>query len=152
MSLDGFMGVNNSWGFSTGRIGGIETTGLRVNSPFVPYTVVPADASDTATLRSVLINPRTLLVFAPATSKDACIYDCVVFFFSFVVATQRRSWPPHSRGFLHHAQRRTTVGRTPLDEWSARRKNLHLKTDKHPCPGRDSNQQSQQASGRRPTT
>jgi len=26
-----------------------------------------------------------------------------------------------------------------------------LKTDKHPCPGWDSNPQSQQASGRRPT-
>jgi len=30
--------------------------------------------------------------------------------------------------FLDHTQRRTTVGRTPLDEWSARRRefNLHL--------------------------
>ena len=25
-------------------------------------------------------------------------------------------WPPHSLGFLDHTQRRTTVGRTPLDE------------------------------------
>jgi len=47
-------------------------------SPFVSYTVVPADASDSATLRSVLIKPRTLLVFAPATSKNACINNCVV--------------------------------------------------------------------------
>ena len=31
-------------------------------------------------------------------------------------ATQRGSWPPHSRGFLDHTQRRSTVGRTPLDE------------------------------------
>jgi len=35
-------------------------------------------------------------------------------------------WPtPHSRGFwwfLDHTQRHTTVGRTPLDEWSARRR------------------------------
>ena len=36
--------------------------------------------------------------------------------------------PPHSRGFLDHIQRRTTVGRTPLDEWSARRRNLYLTT------------------------
>ena len=42
--------------------------------------------------------------------------------------TQRGSWPPHSRGFLDHTQRRTTVGRTPLDEWSARRRDLYLKT------------------------
>ena len=62
---------------------------------------------------------------------------------------------PHSRVFLDHTQRRTTVGRTPLDEWSVRRRDLYLTThnthNKHPCPRRDSNPQSQQASGRRPT-
>jgi len=26
--------------------------------------------------------------------------------------------------FLDHTQRRSTVGRTPLDEWSARRRDL----------------------------
>jgi hypothetical protein len=30
--------------------------------------------------------------------------------------------------FLHHTQRRTTIGRTPLDEWSARRRDLYLTT------------------------
>jgi hypothetical protein len=30
--------------------------------------------------------------------------------------------------FLVHTQRRTTVGRTPLDEWSARRRDLYLTT------------------------
>jgi len=30
--------------------------------------------------------------------------------------------------FLDHTQRRTTVGRTPLDEWSARRRGLYLTT------------------------
>ena len=30
--------------------------------------------------------------------------------------------------FLDHTQRRTTVDRTPLDEWSARRRDLYLKT------------------------
>jgi len=34
--------------------------------------------------------------------------------------------PPHSRGFLDHTQRRTTVDKTPLDEWSARRRDLYL--------------------------
>ena len=57
--------------------------------------------------------------------------------------------------FLDHTQRRSTVGRTPLDEWSARRRHLYLKhttitTAKHPCPRWDSNQRSQQASGHRP--
>jgi hypothetical protein len=30
--------------------------------------------------------------------------------------------------FLDHAQRRSTVGRTPLDEWSARLRDLYLTT------------------------
>jgi hypothetical protein len=57
--------------------------------------------------------------------------------------------------FLNHTQRRTTFGRTPLDEWSARRTDLYLTThnihDRHPCPRRESNPQSQQVGGRRPT-
>jgi len=56
-------------------------------------------------------------------------------------------------GLLHHT-RHITVGRTPLDEWSARRRDLYLTTlttDKHPWPRWDSNPQSQQASGHRPT-
>ena len=41
---------------------------------------------------------------------------------------------------LDHTQRRATVGRTPLDEWSACRRDLYLITynthnDKHPTPG-----------------
>ena len=30
--------------------------------------------------------------------------------------------------FLDHTQRRSTIGRTPLDEWSARRRDLYLTT------------------------
>jgi hypothetical protein len=43
-------------------------------------------------------------------------------------AIQRASWSPHSWGFLDHTKRRTIVGRTPLDEWSARRRDLYLTT------------------------
>jgi len=57
--------------------------------------------------------------------------------------------------FPDHTQRRITVGRTPLDERSACRRDLYLTThnthDTHPCPRWDSNPKSQQASGRRPT-
>jgi hypothetical protein len=35
---------------------------------------------------------------------------------------------PSFTRFLDHTQRRTTVGRTPLDEWSARHKDLYLTT------------------------
>ena len=47
--------------------------------------------------------------------------------------------------FPYHTQRRITLGRTPLDEWSARRRDLYLTThvtlttERHPCPGWDSN-------------
>jgi len=51
-----------------------------------------------------------------------------IYFFFCGAATQRGSCPPHSRGFLDHTQRRITVGRTPLDEWSARRRDLYLTT------------------------
>jgi len=40
--------------------------------------------------------------------------------------------------FLDHTQRRTTVSKTPLYEWSARRRDLYLKThniqNRHPSP------------------
>jgi len=57
---------------------------------------------------------------------DASCISREVFFCD--AATQRGSWPPHSWGFLDHSERRTTVGRTPLDEWSARRRDLYLTT------------------------
>ena len=47
--------------------------------------------------------------------------------------------------FLDHTHRRSTVGRTPLNEWSARRRDLYLTTHN------TQQQTSQQASGRRPT-
>jgi len=58
--------------------------------------------------------------------------------------------------FRDHTQLRTTVGRTPLDERSARRRDLYLTThttDKRQIsmPRRNSNLESQQASSRRHT-
>jgi hypothetical protein len=32
------------------------------------------------------------------------------------LAAQRGLWPPHITKFLHHTQRRASVGRSPLDE------------------------------------
>ena len=53
---------------------------------------------------------------------------------------------------LDHTQGHTIVGRTPLDEGSARRRNLYLTKhnthiNKHSCPLRDTNLQCQQAIG-----
>jgi len=57
--------------------------------------------------------------------------------------------------FLDHTQRRTTVDRTPLDEWSTRRRDLYTTHNTHnrqtSMPRWDSNPQYQQANGRRPT-
>ena len=44
--------------------------------------------------------------------------------FVFGVIAPTGPGPSHSRGFTNHTQRRTTVSRTPLDEWSACRRDL----------------------------
>jgi len=72
----------------------------------------------------------------------------------FVIISPRQIFPILSRcgptraitssfiRFLDHTQRRTTIGRTPLDEWSARCRDLYLTThnthDRHPWSRRDS--------------
>ena len=79
----------------------------------------------------------------PAT--DRLRHATVSFFFSFGAT------PPPPLGtsftrFLDHTQRRTTVGRTPLDAWSARLRPLlthtTLTTDRYRCPRWDSNPHS----------
>jgi hypothetical protein len=57
--------------------------------------------------------------------------DIIVSFQScFVFWRDSHQWARFSSltRFLDHKQRRITVGRTPLDEWSARRRNLYLIT------------------------
>jgi hypothetical protein len=51
----------------------------------------------------------------------------IIFFF---LQAQQPQWAKASSFtmFLDHTQRRTTVGRTPLDEWSVRRRDLYLTT------------------------
>jgi len=62
------------------------------------------------------------------TNKMQQFHKSSLSFFSCGAETQRRSWPPHSWDFLDHTRRRTTVGRTSLDERSARRRDLYLTT------------------------
>jgi len=60
-----------------------------------------------------------------------CLYVQVfVYIYIYMYFFFRRNSPPVGSftGFLDHTQRRTTVGRTPLDEWSARRRDLCLTT------------------------
>jgi len=69
------------------------------------------------------VTNKMQLYIYESNQQDATIY----IFFSW------RDSPPWARAssftrFLEHTQRRITVGRTPLDEWSARRRDLYLTT------------------------
>jgi hypothetical protein len=57
------------------------------------------------------------------------IYMCTFFFF-FLLWRCDATWVMASSflRFLDHTQRRPTVGRAPLEEWSARRRDLYLTT------------------------
>ena len=50
------------------------------------------------------------------------------FFFPLWRCSPTRAMASSFLRFLDHTQRRITVGRTPLDEWSARRRDLYLTT------------------------
>ena len=92
---------------------------------------------------------RIFVIFFPPLYANAHIL-------SFFLAWQPQ-WARASSftGFLDPTQERTIVSRTPLDEWSARRRGLYLAKhntrNKHPCPRWHSKGQSQQAGGRRST-
>ena len=64
---------------------------------------------------------------------------------------------PWTQFFFQFFSKWPTLGKNPLDKWSARRRDLYLRhtiitKERHPFPRRDSNPQSQQASGRRATS
>lgn len=63
---------------------------------------------------------------------------------------------PHYRASRSYSVTHTSLGRTPLEELTARRRNLSLqqmtlRKDRHPCSRRDSNPEYRQASSRTPT-
>jgi len=71
------------------------------------------------------------VLFCDATQRKMVVNslnDSVCFWRDSPPPPQSGPWPPYSRGFVDHTQRRTTVGRTPLDEWSARRRDLYQTT------------------------
>jgi len=74
-----------------------------------------------------VIVPKTpvLLWENSALMKTTYLFVC---WFLFGAIAPIGPGPPHLRGFLDHTQRRTTVGRTPLDEWSARRRDHYMTT------------------------
>jgi len=68
--------------------------------------------------------PFLFLFWCSLDSAPWC--DCIPFFLWRCSPTWARA--SSFLRFLDHTQRRTTVGRIPLDGWSARRRELHLKT------------------------
>ena len=116
--------------------------------------------------RSTLHSLKMIFTFIPlCISVRPCHHQACVSNYSFhcaclsVFGATAPQWVRASSftAFLDHTQRCITVGRTTVDEWSARRRDFYLTThttlttDKRPCPRWDSNLQSQHASDRRPT-
>ena len=81
--------------------------------------------------------------FLTASSSSRSMYDerfhrlfqeeistqcCLELFFLFGATAPHWARGSSFTRFLEHTQRRTTVGRTPLDEWSACRRDLYLTT------------------------
>jgi len=104
--------------------------------------------------------PPLNLYNIPCILGNAAHFYCnnVEFYFFLWGCGPTRSMAASFLRFLDHTQRQTTVVRAPLDVWSARRRDLYLATnntqfttDKHPCPRRETNQQSQRASSHSPT-
>ena len=128
---------------------------LRDAPPHTPCTFMPLS------LKSKHFTPEpyatvTFQIYPPFTVNDNAL-NLYVFCLFLARQPPPLQWvrAPSFTRFLDHTQRRSTLGRTPLDEWSARRKDLYLTThnnhNKYPCPRWNSNPRSQQASGRRPT-
>jgi len=98
---------------------------------------------------------RTYARIPPPTHTHT---NCNNYKCTFLIGTTAPQWTRASSftGFLDHSRRRNTVGRTSLDEWSARRRDLNqtahnIHNRQTSMPLWDSNTQSQQVSGRRPT-
>jgi len=94
---------------------------------------------------------RTIISRHPSLRIDSGTYKLQGFFCPPPHGATAPSEPgtPHYRSFTI-TLRHTTLGTTPLDEWSDRRRDLCLTSNntrkRQPCPQRDSNLQSQQAS------
>ena len=90
----------------------------------VPLPVTAAWWKHSRELNPLRVRPKSFEV--TACHKRLRIFS---FFFSMALAAQLRTMASSFlRFFRDHTQRHTTVGRTPLDEWSARRRDLYLTT------------------------
>jgi hypothetical protein len=83
----------------------------------------------TAAIKAYAVTVRTLLARSNALVRFShCFFAWLsVVFFSSGATAPSEPGPPHYRGFTI-TLRHTTLGRTPLDEWWARRRDLYLTT------------------------
>jgi len=81
------------------------------------FTVIPSE--------SQLPNIKILTRKATVHRKDK-EYFCICNYFFFWCCGPTRGMASSFLTFVDHTQRRTTVGRTTLDEWSARRRDVCL--------------------------
>jgi hypothetical protein len=75
--------------------------------------------------RVILFSEKVGILKKPLVS--CLIYYYYYYYFLWLCSPARGMASSFSR-FRDHTQRRATVGRTPLDEWSARRRDLYLTT------------------------
>ena len=94
--------------------------------------------------------PSDMSAFLRDGSAYTLILFCIWFSFFNGSTAPWRPRPPHFSRLHDHTFRHTTLGRTPLDEGPARHRDLYMTTH-NTHKTRDSNPQSQQASGRRLT-
>jgi hypothetical protein len=97
-------------------------------------------------LHNIITEPRLATIFMRDDRLDNIRFDRYLYIrFSFIEHGQMKldrrhclflAWQPPQWArassftrFLDHTQRRTTVGRTHVDEWSARRRDLYLTTN-----------------------
>jgi hypothetical protein len=92
------------------------------------------------------LNDSEMVSVAPIITSYHPNFYIIIIFFSLSDCSPARAMASSFTGFHNHTQRRATVGRTPLDEWSARRRDLYLTTHNRQTsmPRWDSNPRSQQ--------
>ena len=90
----------------------------------LPYVHITLNFSVKFTEPCLLFNPLVAVTKETACNKRPAL---LIFFFLWRCGPTRAIASSFLK-FLDHTQRRNTVGRTPLDEWSVRRRDLYLTT------------------------
>jgi hypothetical protein len=125
------------------------------------YTFIFVSSLETSELRCFLFS--LCLTYAPMSRIFTGIIMIPLLMYRYCVCLFVCFWrdgPQWAKAtsftkILDYTQQRTTVGRTPLDDWSARCRDFYLVAhnnhNKHPFHWWDKNPQFQQTSGRVPT-